>query len=206
MLSLGTVFLLFFITLGPLKLLGPFAQQTRTLDEATLRGLAVRVFILALLAVLIGGTLGTVLLEKWRISIEALVIATGIIFFLVALDLVMAPYRPPPAEPEPLPAKPIKAALRLTFPLAVTPYGIAAVIAVLVGMNGELHAPAVYAMLVGVMLLNLLAMLYIRQIMVGPVLLILQILGAVLGVLQVALAVQIMIRALRDLHVLPELS
>jgi len=38
--------------------------------------------------------------------------------------------------------------------------------------------------------------------MVGPMLLILQVLGAVLGVLQVGLAVQIVIRGLRGLHVL----
>jgi hypothetical protein len=48
----------------------------------------------------------------------------------------------------------------------------------------------------------LLSMLFIRQIMRGPVLLALQVLGAVLGVLQVGLAVQIIIRALRDLQVI----
>jgi small neutral amino acid transporter SnatA (MarC family) len=45
-------------------------------------------------------------------------------------------------------------------------------------------------------------MLFVRQILRPPVLLVLQVLGAVLGVLQVGLAVQIIIRALRDLHVL----
>jgi multiple antibiotic resistance protein len=52
------------------------------------------------------------------------------------------------------------------------------------------------------MLLNLLAMLFVREIMRGPVLLVLQVLGAVLGVLQFALAIQIIIRGLRDLNIL----
>ena len=52
------------------------------------------------------------------------------------------------------------------------------------------------------MMLDLVSMLYIRQIMRGPMLLILQVAGAVLGVLQVALAVQIIIRGLKGLHVL----
>jgi len=56
---------------------------------------------------------------------------------------------------------------------------------------------------VAVMLLNLLAMLFARDLVREPVLLILQVLGAVLGVLQVGLAVQIIIRALRELQVLP---
>jgi len=46
-------------------------------------------------------------------------------------------------------------------------------------------------------------MLFARDLVREPVLLILQVLGAVLGVLQVGLAVQIIIRALRELQVLP---
>jgi multiple antibiotic resistance protein len=60
----------------------------------------------------------------------------------------------------------------------------------------------IYLLLLTVMILNLLAMLFVRQIMRGPMLLVLQLLGAVLGVLQVGLAVQIIIRGLRELHVL----
>ena len=52
------------------------------------------------------------------------------------------------------------------------------------------------------MALNLLAMLYARQLMGGVTVLALQIFGAVLGVLQVALAVQLILRGLRQLGVL----
>jgi len=85
----------------------------------------------------------------------------------------------------------------------VTPYGIAAVITVLESAVEPRMVGAVYLILVIVMLLNLLAMLFARELVRPPVLLVLQVLGAVLGVLQVGLAVQIIIRALRDLQVLP---
>jgi multiple antibiotic resistance protein len=202
MIGLGAIFTLFFITLGPLKLLGPFSQQTSELDQAALRRLAVRVFLFGLIAVLVGGYVGTALAAKWSVSVPAIMIATGIIFFLVALNLVMAPYAPTRAAAEPLPEKPLMAALKLTFPLAVTPYGIAALIAVLASTSDPERVRAIYLLLTAVMLINLLSMVFIRQIMRGPVLLALQVLGAVLGVLQVGLAVQIIIRALRELQVL----
>ena len=202
MLGLGAIFILFFVTLGPFKLLGPFAQQTQQLSAAALRAISVRVFLVGLAAVVFGGYLGTVLAAKWNVSIAALELAAGLILLLVAGRLVMAPYEPPQPV-HPLPASPMAATLRLTFPLVVTPYGIAGLIAVLDLEPHGSQALGVHAILIIVMLLNLLAMLFVREILRGPILLILQVLGAVLGVLQFALAIQIIIRGLRDLSVLP---
>jgi len=201
--GLGALFTLFFVTLGPMKLLGPFAQQTSELTPAALRAAALRVFVVGLITLLAGAYLGTALAPKWGISTPALEITAGIILFLVALRLVMQPYDPPPAVPPQLPEGTMAVTLRLTFPLVVTPYGIAAVIAVLDSIVDPAMEGWVYFFLVIVMLFNLLAMLFVREIMRGPVLLVLQVLGAVLGVLQVALAVQIIIRALPDVHPLP---
>jgi multiple antibiotic resistance protein len=205
MLGLGEIFTLFFVTLGPMKLLGPYAQQTHGLDPVSLRGISIRVFVIGLVAIVIGGYVGTSLAAQWRITLPAILIATGIIFFLVAINVVMAVYAPmsEPAKPS-LPATPIGAALRLTFPLVVTPYGIAALIAVLSATDDPVRTKDIYLILLAVMLLNLLAMLFIRQIMHPAVLLGLQVFGAVLGVLQVGLAVQIIIGALRSLHALTE--
>jgi multiple antibiotic resistance protein len=58
--------------------------------------------------------------------------------------------------------------------------------------------------LFGVMVLNLLAMLFAHAVMHGMVLLGMRLLGAVLGVLQVAVAVQIVLLALKKLNLLPE--
>lgn len=202
MISSGEIFILFFVTLGPLKILGPFATQTRSLETSALRGIALRVFVISLLAVALGGWLGRSLALKWQISIPALTLTAGIILFLVALRLVLEQYEAPhEATPAPLPAKPMTAALQITFPTVVTPYGIAALIALLAATSDLVRQETVWAILVGVMVLNLIAMLLARVVMHGMVLLGMRILGAVLGVLQVALAVQIMLRGLREIGV-----
>jgi len=199
LLGLGVVFVLLFITLGPIKLLGPFMQLTRDVDEAKMKGIAVRAFVLAVIAVLVGGFGGRVLVQNWQISVAALTLAGGIMFFLVGLRLVLEQYQPVHAAPAPLPEAPMAAALRVAFPIVVTPYGIAALIALLVNSPDAARTTAILAILIGVMAINLVAMLYVRRIMGGVIVLILQIVGAVLGVLQVALAVQMILRGLHDL-------
>jgi small neutral amino acid transporter SnatA (MarC family) len=128
----------FFVTLRPLKVLGPFAQRTRDMDADTTRQVAVRAFAAATIAVVMGGLLGRVLLDRWHLSMGALTLAGGTIFFLVALKQLMAQYESPPAataEAQPAPptaaALPTAAAFRLVFPIVLTPYGIAVVIALL---------------------------------------------------------------------------
>jgi multiple antibiotic resistance protein len=198
----GAIFTLFFITLGPLKILGPFTQLTRDADEATMRRIAARAFVLAVIAVVVGGFAGRALLENWGVSASAMLLAGGIIFALVGLSLVLEQYQPVHPAPPPLPPVPMAAAMRIAFPTVVTPYGIAAVIVVLANSPDAHRTAAVLAILLAVMVLNLLAMLYARRIMGGVTIMALQILGAVLGVLQVALAVEMIVRALHDLGVL----
>ena len=202
LLGLGVVFVVLFITLGPIKIFGPFVQLTRDLDEAKVKSIAVRAFALAVIAAVVGGFAGRILVENWRISIAALTLAGGIIFLLVGLRLVLEQYQPVHAAPAPLPEAPMAAALRIAFPTVVTPYGIAAVIALLVNSPDAARTAGILAILIGVMVANLLAMLYARRIMGGVTVLVLQIVGAVLGVLQVALAVQMILRGLHDLGAL----
>ena len=203
MLGLGEVFTLLFVTLGPMKMLGPYAQLTQSLDPAALRKITLNSFAVGLLALVVGGYAGKFLAASWHLSVPAIAIATGIIFFLVAIDIVLSPYSSTQATPAPLPSDPMLAMFRVTFPLLVTPYGIAAVIALFVASTDERRTEWIFVMLIVVMVLNLLAMLNIRHIMHGPVRLALQILGSVLGVLQVAFAVQIVIAGLRNLHMIP---
>ena len=204
LIGFGAIFTLFFITLGPLKVLGPFAQLTREADEATMRKIAVRAFVLALIAVFAGGFAGRALLQNWGISASAMLLAGGIIFALVGLSLVLEQYQPAHPAPPPLPAAPMAAAMRITFPLVVTPYGIAALIVVLANSPNDARTAGILAILLAVMVLNLLAMLYVRKIMGGITVMVLQIAGAVLGVLQVAVAVDMVLRALHELKLFNE--
>ena len=200
--SLGIVFTLLFVTLGPLKLLGPFAQMTRDIDEATLRKIVVRAFVIGLVAVLAGGFVGQFLLLNWNIPVATMELAGGIIFLLVGLRMVLEQYAPVHAAPPPLPTMAMAAAMRIAFPLVVTPYGIAALIVLLANSHDFARTTSILVILIGVMVLNLLALLFVRRIMAGMMIIVLQILGAVLGVLQVALAVEMIVRGLQGLGIL----
>jgi multiple antibiotic resistance protein len=149
-----------------------------------------------------GGLAGRALLGYWGISSSAMLLAGGVIFALVGLSLVLEQYQPTHPVPPPLPAQPMAAAMRITFPTVVTPYGIAALIVVLTNSRDAERTGTIFALLLGVMVLNLLTMLYGRRIMGGVTVMVLQIIGAVLGVLQVAMAIEMILRALRELGLL----
>jgi len=189
----GDVFLLFFIMLGPLKLIGPYFHATHAIDAKAARAIAFKVFALAIASVLLGALLGSSLIAKWHLSPPVLMLAAGLIFLLVALQLVLQQYEAPPAQHAQ--AAPPNL-LHLVFPVTVTPYGIAAAIALTSLSRDAERTGVVLGLLGAVMVLNLLAMLLVRTLMRGIVPIALQILGAVLGVLQVALALNIIISAL----------
>jgi multiple antibiotic resistance protein len=91
-----------------------------------MRKTALLSFLIAMIAVLFGGFLGRALLSNWQVSIPALYLAGGIIFALVGLRLVLEQYEAAPAAtpaPPVPPPGPLAAAMRVTFPSIVTPYG-----------------------------------------------------------------------------------
>jgi len=201
----GELFTLFFVMLGPLKLLGPFVKRTHGIDDRTVERIAVWAFVLATVSVVVGGLLGARLLGRWHISIPSITIAGGIVFFLVALRQLLEQYERhvPAALDEPLPASPLLAATHLLFPIVLTPYGIAAAIAVMGSSTSAARTSMVLTILLGIMVLDLLAMWFARRILIAPVMIGLQVLGAVLAVMQAALAIELMLTGLRLLGVIP---
>lgn len=198
LLDTGQLFTLFFITLGPLKLLGPFAQATHTLDSRALRMLALKSAALGIAALAAGGFIGRSLAMKWMVPVGVLQFTAGLIFFLIAMHGVLAQYEVAPHPTDAAPPSPMK----IAFPMLVTPYGIAAVI-LLLTLSGDAERTAnTFAMLALVMVLNLLAMVFVRSIMRPAAVAVLQVLGAVLGVMQVALSLSIMLAALYLMNIL----
>ena len=197
-LDTAQLFTVFFITLGPLKLLGPFAQSTRSLGTKALRALALKAALIGIVALTGGGFVGRWLAANWMVPPGALQLTGGLIFFVVAVKGVLAQYEVqvhPPADAVPVQPD----AMKIAFPMLVTPYGVAAVI-LLLSMSGDAERTELtMAMLVLVMLLNLLGMIFVREIMRPAVVGVLQVLAAVLGVMQVALSITIMLGALRVL-------
>lgn len=197
-LSYQTIFLMFFIMLGPIKAIGPFYAATSQLELPALRALAWKVFAFAVGGVLLAGLLGSQLLQKWQITPSIMELAAGLVFLLVALQLVLAQYEPP-AHPAAPPGKTRPELMHLVFPVTLTPYGIAALITVMALSGSFSRSLTILGIAVVVMLLNLLTMLFVRPIMHGLGMVTLQVIGAVLGILQVALALQIMHQALQSL-------
>jgi multiple antibiotic resistance protein len=192
------IFTFLFVMLGPLKLLGAFAQATATLPAAQVRVLAVKATLIATVSVVLGGFIGASLMGKWKIDSFILEITIGLVLFLVALRLVMQQYEAP-APSAPAPGAP-PAVMHIVFPMLLTPYGIAAVIVLVALSKDSERTLLVLGVVLAMMLLNLLGMLSAHWIM-RRVALPLGILGAVLAVLQVALALQLIFDGLRGLHV-----
>ena len=199
-LELGKIFTFFFLTLGPKNVIAPFARKTRPLDAAGKRRVALLATGISLVSVLIAATAGVRVLHSWGISSGALLIAAGIILFLVALDAIRDRYDPPvkseQSDPELRSARLL--AFEIAFPYIVSPYGVAVVILVLTTRPNAVSVLPILAMLGGIMLLNLLTMLnadrFVRSTYVAPAM---AVVGSVLAVLQAALGIQAVLIGLR---------
>ena len=205
-LSLGKIFIYLFVMLGPDKLLVPFANITRRMDKVATRSLAIKGFAIACAAGLIAAIVGQNMLTSWRISLPALLVAAGLVLLLVALQRVMAQYQQRPVNPvdtEVAASEPstLVAMSQLAFPNIITPYGTAVLI-LLLAAAAPGQAMAIFGAFVVVMIINLIFMLFARAILkYGSG--ILAVVGSVLGVLQVALAVQMLILAGKMIGIIP---
>jgi multiple antibiotic resistance protein len=201
--SAGHMFSFLFLMLGPFKIVGPFVRLTRGTDAATTRGIALWATLFAGLAIGFAAVLGEQIIGRYGIPVPVLALAAGIILFVVALRHVLEQFESPgPDDDAPSPKAPVqvmKPALSpLAFPTIVTPYGIAAMV-VFVALTPDLQGRlTIGAIVLGIMLSNLVVMLVAKRM--PPVLgLMLSIVGAVLGVVQVALGLQIINNSLRAL-------
>jgi len=202
LLNLGQVFTLLFVVMGPpLKTPAVYYARMQAFDAATRRTLAWKTFILATVAVLIGGFLGVALQHNWQISLQAMLIAGGLIFLLVSLRTVLEQYagaEAPHTVPEgTVPPKPhVPSAFELAVPMIVTPYGLAGLILLLSSSHSTERTVGILVMLLIVMLLHLLAMLFAGPIMRGIGPLPFKLFGTVIGSLTVALSIQMLILGL----------
>jgi len=204
--SLTQAFALLFLMLGPFKIVVPFAKLTQGADPGVVRRLALLASAYACLALLLAALIGKRVLGNFGIPLPMLALAAGIILFLNALQVTLQQFSIPTAEPATTAVATPESISRLAlaplaFPTIVTPYGIAALVVFLALSPDSASRLKLWAVVLAIMLLNLVVMLLTRHI-VRVLLLGLTILGAVLGVVQVALGLQIMFRALTTLGVL----
>jgi multiple antibiotic resistance protein len=185
-LTASEVFVVLFVTLGPINFVRTFVSMTKGAAPALLRQIAIRASLLATTGVLLSALLGAWLLVKWRISLGAIAMAGAVILFVVAMKSILELY----TEKRPTEHGPPTLAIAgspLAFPDIATPYGIAVLI-VLLSLSPASTA-GILALAVVVMAIDLIVMLYI-----GPIMRVLglplSLLTVVLSLLQVALSIQ----------------
>lgn len=191
------IFTLVFVMLGPLKILGPFVKATQGADGTLLRRIALTAFALSTASLFAAMYIGENTLSKWRVSLPALTITAGALLFFVAFRSLINLYdevRPPAVSGGPVAPSLATAISPLTFPVIATPYGIAILILLKTALPAS--TAALVEILGGMMVLNLLAMLFARPI-VRVAGLPLQLIGTILTVLQAALGVQFLILGIR---------
>ncbi|MBY6092847.1 MarC family protein [Maritimibacter alkaliphilus] len=198
------IFVLLFVTVGPVKAALLFIGLTKTADAKLKRAIAIRTVLVSTVICIIFAVIGAGILAGLKVSTEALLIAGGIILLLFALDLILADEKAPEQNDAPPPAPTLDIA---TFPLAVplmaSPQGLVAIVAI----EGTLQSTGqgiVFACLILLMMaINLGVMLAAEKIFSKIPPAILKIFLRIVGLLLCALAVQLVIYGLDGLGLIP---
>jgi multiple antibiotic resistance protein len=205
MLKLSSIFLLLFITLGPIKTIVPFVQLTAGSEPAILRAAALRATLAATLVVILLFLLGEIVLEKWGVSLPAVALTGGIILFLLSLQVMLKP--PESQAPRADASEVVSGSMlisRLVIPTIVTPPGIVSILALSVLSEGNSRLwLQIIGLLVMIMVVNLLTMLNAGRLLAFLTVAGLRVIGWVFAVLQASLGTQVIINSLRRIGALP---
>lgn len=213
------VFTIFFLTLGPLKIIPPFSMVSRGLGLSSRLVVALRATAVASLVILAIFYGGSHVVVSWRLSTEAIALAGGALLFVTALKTIttFSMAEMPPLSADASGGSPVRhgwptlfgllakpALTPIAIPATITPIGVVALFYfAAVSRADPAYQWAILQVLFQIMALNLLAMLASPIIMRVVGIMVLQAVGWVMSALQAALAVQILIGALRRLQVLP---
>jgi multiple antibiotic resistance protein len=198
---------LMFMMMGPIGLIPKFAAITAQLDPPTARRLAARAVGYAFLATFIAALIGAGVLDAWGVSQGSLMIAAGVFLLLTTVAPALglgpgpapAPSQAPPEGSEPATGASPPASREvlglalapLAFPSIVSPYAVGVFILFCSYVPTLQEKAELFAVVCGVLALDYLAMLGARRFMATIGMTPLLILGAVFGVLQTALGVEL---------------
>jgi multiple antibiotic resistance protein len=200
--NLSLVFTVFFMLLGPLKVIPAFARVTRGADAGFKRAVAIRAALIASVLCALIALGGQWLVNRYQISIDALRIAGGLVLLLAGLQLIFQ--RAQPAGPSAgTPSALQLAASPLAVPAIVPPAGVAAIlICAMLAPSLPGMAQAIAIGLTAMMVLDFLVMYFNDRVLRTPgLMIVLTVLGSALVFVQVALAIEIILNGLRGLGV-----
>ena len=192
----GKLFPLLFMMMGPIGLMPAFVGLTRSLTVAEQRKVARNAIAFAAAAITLAVALGAGVLAAWGATPSSLIVASGLLLLIAALKGMFVTPASPVAVDPPAPTDLSLALSPLAFPTMISPHAIGVLI-VFVAFFPDLAGKAtILAVALGVLVLNLGAMIYSRKLMELIGMTPLRILGAVFGVLQVALSIEIIFSGL----------
>ncbi|MBO9559727.1 MAG: MarC family protein [Caulobacter sp.] len=210
--NLSFIFAIFFLTLGPLKLIPAFFGVTQGLDAKARFGLALKSTVLAFLILVVATVVGSALASNWRVSREALLITGGFLLLIGSLRILSTVLTPPVPRDEhppanPAAARPISIVISpLAIPGIITPWGLVALL-LFVGVAEDQNRLVGLVIVLGlIMLLNIVGMIFAGPVMRTVGLPTMSVLGWVFSILQAALGVTFMLRGLVAVFGLPWIS
>ena len=178
---------LLFTLVGPVKMMPVFYARTATMDTRARAVLAVKAAALAALGIAIAGVAGTAKIADMGISREALGTATGLVLAIIGLmPLIGVDLQPASKSTAPLDAH------SLAFPTLVPPYAFGLIILISLYMPQPDGAYRIAVMGVVLMAINTVAMITAQFVLGRTGMMPLRVLGAVFGILQLALGIQLM--------------
>ncbi|MDJ0902351.1 MAG: MarC family protein [Xenococcus sp. MO_188.B8] len=196
--SFSRLAIILFMTIGPIKIIPVFVRLTQNANKKSRIKLAIRSFALSTLAIFAVALSSQNILNKYNISLSSLLAAAGVILFLISIKMLLAQYDTDKKNPIPIPDNPLTALISpLTFPTILTPQGIALVmISMTIAQRLDNNVDRILGLIMVIMILNLVCMLYAKQILnfLKPTLL--QILSLMLNIIQLALAISFIFSAI----------
>lgn len=209
--DLSYVFVIFFLTLGPIKTIPSFFRLTAEATPRFRARAALQAVGIATVVCLFIGFFGVNVLGKWRVSLDSLRLAGGLILLLSALKVVtMQPQAIGSAKitaETPLSATKALAFSPLTTPVIITPYGVVAILFYMAISRGDtVYQLQIIGLILVIMFLNYLGMIFADRIMKTVGFPILRLIGWIFAVMQAALAIDIMLRAFQSMGVIQKIS
>jgi multiple antibiotic resistance protein len=194
---------IFFMVLGPVKIIPAFAGLTRGADGRFKRSVAIRGAVIASVICTFVALAGGTLLGKYRISLDAVRIAGGLVLLIAALQVIFQKAH----ASSPISGKPTAlqlAASPVAVPMIVPYAGVAAIlICMILAPEYPGMTQAIAICLAIMMVLDFLVMYFIDRVMKTPgLMLVLTMLGSVLVFVQAALAINMILTALKSLGVI----
>jgi multiple antibiotic resistance protein len=192
-LPLSTLGSLLFTLMGPVAVIPLFAGATAGAERALQVKIALLAYAVALIGLAVAVFVGAGALAGWGVSPPSLIIAAGLILTLTALRGIFLSHAPAASPAAPTLGTGFSP---IAIPGLVTPMAVAILVIFVSYFPGTDDKIAVMGVAAGVMTLNLGAMLcahwFMRVIGIAP----LVVLGAVFGVLQVAMGIELIVSGL----------